>query len=147
MGIHVYMHTHMHEANIENMADAEPNPPKRSSEASCSSPAKIAKTADSEQMATPPAKQITLAAIMRKQGSPCEIIRQSSPGAKPQQSLLEVLQGEITKDAPKAKSETIFVEGVEGEDHQVQQVKNGSRDRSHRFSNNSSDSIAKSCAP
>ena len=122
----------MYEAKVaKKMADAASPGGKRSSEESATSPAKMPKHTDSEQIATPPSKQITLAAMMQRQGSPADIIRNTSPGAKPRASLLEVLQSQKIQEQAKKEPES-FVEGVAGEDHQAKEVKNGSRDRSQR---------------
>ena len=132
MGIYVYMHTHMYEAKVaKKMADDAIPGGKRSSEESATSPAKMARHTDSEQIATPPSKQVTLASIMKRQGSPAEIIRNTSLGAKPRASLLEVLQSQKIEEQAKKDPES-FVEGVAGEDHQAKEVKHGSRDRSQR---------------
>ena len=78
-----------------------------------------------------PSKQLTLAKVLEKQGSPSEIIKRSSPGAKKSPSLLEVLSGEIKDAAIKAKEDAqkVSLEGVEGESLPKEEIKNGSRDR------------------
>ena len=105
---------------------------KRPSEESLQSPAKVQKTEDESRKAyTPPAKQLTLAATMKKQGSPYEILNRSSPGAKPRPSLLEVLSGQVAYEEHKAKEAkgNCIAVGVEGEDARQVEIENGSRDR------------------
>ena len=70
-----------------------------------------------EESFSSPSKQLTLAKILEKQGSPVEIIRRSSPGAKKQPSLLEVLSGKVKDDEAKAKEDAkrVRLEGVAGE--------------------------------
>ena len=84
-----------------------------------------------EESFSSPSKQLTLAKILEKQGSPVEIIRRSSPGAKKQPSLLEVLFGKVKDDEAKAKEDAkrVRLEGVAGEKIQQEEIKNGSRDR------------------
>ena len=84
-----------------------------------------------EESFSSPSKQLTLAKILEKQGSPVEIIRRSSPGAKKQPSLLEVLFGKVKDDEAKAKEDAkrVRLEGVAGEKIQEEEIKNGSRDR------------------
>ena len=103
---------------------------KRSSEESFQSPAKAAKVDEIKQELTSPrAKQLTLAASLQKIGSPCEIKKTSSPGAKRSPSLLEILSGESKAKEAQPKDDCVVV-GVEGEVHQdPSEIKNGSRDR------------------
>ena len=102
---------------------------KRLAEESAQSPAKAAKVDQIEiELTTPKAKQLTLAASLQKVGSPCEVIKTSSPGAKPRPSLLEILSGEVK--AKEATPKDCIVVGVEGEEHEdPTKIKNGSRDR------------------
>ena len=103
---------------------------KRSSEESFQSPAKAAKVDDEikKELTTPKAKQLTLAASLQKIGSPCEIKKISSPGAKRYPSLFEILSGEKTEK--EAQPKDCVVVGMEGEEYQdPSKIKNGSRDR------------------
>ena len=95
-----------------------------------SSPQSKVKPEIAEGFATP-SKQLTLAKILEKQGSPSEIIKRSSPGAKKQPSLVDVLSGKIVDPAVKAKEDAqkVSLEGVEGESLPKEEIKNGSRDR------------------
>ena len=95
---------------------------------------------------TSPSKQLTLANTLQKQGSPSEIIRRSSPGAKKQPSLLEVLFGKVKDDEAKAREDAkrVRLEGVAGEKIPEEEIKNGSRDR--QFSLEIDTSIIRSMA-
>ena len=99
-----------------------------------------------EESFSSPSKQLTLAKILEKQGSPVEIIRRSSPGAKKQPSLLEVLFGKVKDDEAKAKEDAkrVRLEGVAGEKIPEEEIKNGSRDR--QFSLEIDTSIIRSMA-
>ena len=111
-------------------ADKDPGKgSKRSSGESFQSPAKAAKVDEIKQeLISPKAKQLTLAASLQKIGSPCEIKKIASPGAKRTPSLLEILSGEIKQK--EAQPIDCVVVGVEGEEHEdPSKIKNGSRDR------------------
>ena len=103
---------------------------KRSSEESLQSPAKAAKVDEEEEkLTTPKTKQLTLAASLQKIGSPCEIIKTCSPGAKRSPSLLEILSGEVQKEKEARPKDSVVV-GVDSESFQdPTEIKNGSRDR------------------
>ena len=83
------------------------------------------------QSFTSPSKQLTLAKTLQNQGSPVQIIKRSSPGAKKRPSLLESLSAQKINDVAKAKEEAakVRLEGVEGESLPQEEIKNGSRDR------------------
>ena len=107
---------------------------KRSSEDVPQSPVKARKTEElTKDPTTPtPKKQITLAASLKKIGSPCEIKKVTSPGAKRAPSLLEVLSGEVKQQEAMPKDIVVGVEGEEVQD--TSKIQNGSRDRQSRTS-------------
>ena len=83
---------------------------------------------DPGKFTSPTTKQLTLQACLSKIGSPCDIVKRSSPGATVRPSLLQVLS-ELVEQEEDKKSDCVVI-GVAGEDHwQSADIPNGSRDR------------------